>query len=301
MLYLYLSLVYIYIYKFYPWSVAIEIPLLFRGLVVPRSVVGRPSFNKRICHKGPWQHDPYGMAIWFENPKPLVTAPYGKEVYPSWKHIISWSNNRFSRIFFNVYLTVNPARNSYVDVHHVWYEPTNLNPDLCFKSWVNSSNEKQSNMQGVRVSGCWGPPLGEVWHRGHGLHKSCTSPWIFREKMTRSFGDPRCITACRAIPFFHGLLNRMRLHISVGLSRFHVQHRIKGLFFYPSLLIILKLQTLNHAVLIIYIHNTISSLLINNQQVSTSILTVNHHEPLHAQWKTDGHCNWKPCSWYLSC
>jgi hypothetical protein len=79
MLYLYLSSFNIYIYKFYPWSVAIEIPLLFRGLVVPRSVVGRPSFNKRICHKGPWQHDPYGMAIWFENPKPLVAARYGKK------------------------------------------------------------------------------------------------------------------------------------------------------------------------------------------------------------------------------
>lgn len=171
--------------------------------------------------------------------------------YPSWKHIISWSNNRFYlffRIFWYVYLTVSPARNSDVDVHHVWYEPTNLNPDLCFNSWVNSSNEKQSNLQGVRVSGCWGPPLWEVWYRGHGLHKSCTSPWVFRHKMTRSFGDPRCITACRAIRFFHGLLNRMRLHISVGLSRFRVQHRMKGL------LIILELQSLNHAVSIIYIY-----------------------------------------------
>lgn len=171
----------------------------------------------------------HGYMVW--KPKTSGNSSIWKRSLPIMKVHHFLVKQPFFPHFFNVYLTVNPARNSYVDVHHVWYEPTNLNPDLCFKSWVNSSNEKQSNMQGVRVSGCWGPPLGEVWHRGHGLHKSCTSPWIFREKMTRSFGDPRCITACRAIPFFHGLLNRMRLHISVGLSRFHVQHRIKGLFF----------------------------------------------------------------------
>jgi hypothetical protein len=130
MLYLYLSSFNIYIYKFYPWSVAIEIPLLFRGLVVPRSVVGRPSFNKRICHKGPWQHDPYGMAIWFENPKPLVAARYGKKnTHHESTSFLGQTTvfTVFFRIFWYVYLTVSPARNSDVDVHHVWYEPTNLN------------------------------------------------------------------------------------------------------------------------------------------------------------------------------
>ena len=98
MLYLYLS----------SFNIYIQVLSVVRGhwdtIVVPRpcsaTVCGwAPQFQQENLPQGSmatwslW----HGYMIW--KPKTSGSSSIWKKKYPSWKHIISWSNNRFYRFF----------------------------------------------------------------------------------------------------------------------------------------------------------------------------------------------------------
>lgn len=131
MLYLYLSSFNIYIY--------IQVLSVVRGhwdtIVVPRpcsaTVCGwAPQFQQENLPQG-------SMATWSLWHGYMIWKPKTSGSSSIWKKNTHHESTSFLgqttvftvffRIFWYVYLTVSPARNSDVDVHHVWYEPTNLN------------------------------------------------------------------------------------------------------------------------------------------------------------------------------